>query len=138
MFVHKFVSPYVVNFYQIKANHGIALFIMSKKAYVDLKKLKNSMIERKNIFKFPKYFEEFTMSQAYKNMLDQVTLDAEMVEMQSICYSQDIEMCSKDIQVEFDLNKVYSKNFDNLVNETVEQYWFLLAESLGSVKGKNK
>ena len=34
MFIFKFVCPFVPNFYNIKANHGIALFVMSKKAYV--------------------------------------------------------------------------------------------------------
>ena len=56
MFVFKFITPYVMNFHQIKANHGIALFIMSKKAYLDLRQLYNSMKEKRNIFKFPKYF----------------------------------------------------------------------------------
>ena len=40
MFIFKFIAPYVQFFYNIKANHGIALFVMSKKAYLDLKKLK--------------------------------------------------------------------------------------------------
>lgn len=56
MFIYKFISPYVTHFNKIKANHGIALFIMSKKAYLDMKHLKQSMMEKKNIFKFPKYF----------------------------------------------------------------------------------
>ena len=47
-------------------------------------------------------------------------------------------MCSKEISGEFDLDKVASPNFNKLLDETVEQYWFLLAESLGSVKGVQK
>lgn len=34
MFIFKFVSPYISSFYYIKANHGIAMFILSKKAYI--------------------------------------------------------------------------------------------------------
>lgn len=39
MFIFKFVSPFIPSFYNIKANHGIAMFILSKKAYIDIKKL---------------------------------------------------------------------------------------------------
>ena len=56
MFVFKFVAPYVANFYNIKANHGIALFVMSKKSYVDLNQLKKDMMVKKDIFGFKKYF----------------------------------------------------------------------------------
>ncbi len=97
MFTFKFVSPYVTHFYNIKANHGIALFMMSKRAYMDIKQLKKDMEARKNIFKLQKYFEEFAVSQTYRNMLEQVTTDMDMVQAQSICYSSDIEMCSKEI-----------------------------------------
>lgn len=43
MFVFKFVSPYVPSFHQIKANHGIAMFILSKKAYLDIKDFYKSL-----------------------------------------------------------------------------------------------
>lgn len=138
MFVHKFVSPYVTYFNHIKANHGIALFIMSKKAFLDIRQLGADMKARKNIFKFHQYFEEFTASLTYKNILDQVLSDQEMAQIQTISYSSDIDMCSKAISAEFDVEKVASSDFNKLVNETVEQYWYLLAESLGSVKGKSK
>ena len=138
MFVFKFIAPYVTNFQNIKANHGIALFMMSKKAYIDLNKMSKDMQYKSNIFGFHKYFEDFTKSENYKNLLDQIKTDVEMIQAQCVCYSCDIEMCSKEISGEFDLEKVSSPNFDKLLNETVEQYWFLLAESLGSVKGTQK
>ena len=50
MFITKFICPNVNKLITIKANHGIALFIMSKKAYIDCKYLKNQLIEKKNIF----------------------------------------------------------------------------------------
>ena len=50
MFITKFICPNVNKLIKIKANHGIALFIMSKKAYIDCKYLKNQLIEKKNIF----------------------------------------------------------------------------------------
>lgn len=56
MFVFKFVSPYVPSFHAIKANHGIAMFIVSKKAYLDMRDFFKNLIERKNIFGFSKYF----------------------------------------------------------------------------------
>ena len=47
-------------------------------------------------------------------------------------------MCSQEIKNEFNLEKAVSKNFDKLVAETIEQYGFWLAESLGTVQGRNK
>lgn len=75
MFIFKFVSPFIPNFYQIKANHGIAMFILSKKAYLEMKKLHKEMTEKKNIFNVSKYFEEFANSQVYKNLLNQIASD---------------------------------------------------------------
>lgn len=97
MFVFKFIAPYVTNFHNIKANHGISLFVMSKKAYIDLNQLYKDMLAKKNIFHFNKYFEDFTTSVTYHNIKDQVKTDLEMVQAQAVCYSIDIEMCSKDI-----------------------------------------
>ncbi len=37
MFITKFICPNVNSLMTLKANHGIALFIMSKKAYLDCK-----------------------------------------------------------------------------------------------------
>ena len=33
MFIFKHVTPYIYNLYTLNANHGITLFIISKKAY---------------------------------------------------------------------------------------------------------
>lgn len=38
MFIFKFVVPYMNIILKYKANHGIALFITSKKSYIDMKK----------------------------------------------------------------------------------------------------
>ena len=74
MFIFKFVAPYVNSLQHIKANHNIALFVMSKRAYLDMKKLKNDIQQKK---KLPnaKYFEEFTLTQTYRNLLDQIIGD---------------------------------------------------------------
>lgn len=53
-------------------------------------------------------------------------------------YSADIEICSKQIEAEFDVDKIASHNFVDLVKETVDEYWFLLAEGLSSTNGKSK
>lgn len=39
MFIFKYVSPYTDTLVNFKANHGIALFITAKKAYIDMKKI---------------------------------------------------------------------------------------------------
>ena len=44
MFIFKYVTPYVFNFYNINANHLITLFIISKKAYHDMKAFNKFLI----------------------------------------------------------------------------------------------
>jgi hypothetical protein len=37
MFIFKYIAPYIFGLGEIKANHGISLFIMTKKAFMDMK-----------------------------------------------------------------------------------------------------
>ena len=71
-FVFKFIAPYISRFGAIKANHGIAMFMMSKKAYVDMKSFHKGLVKKDNMFKFNHYFEDFANSFIYKNLLKQV------------------------------------------------------------------
>lgn len=57
MFIFKFVTPFIPNFYNIKANHGITMFIVSKKAYLEMRKFYKDISEKKNVFLVAKYFE---------------------------------------------------------------------------------
>lgn len=50
MFIFKFVCPHANTLVKFKANHGIALFITSKKAYIDMKNLVNDLKKINNIF----------------------------------------------------------------------------------------
>ena len=36
------------------------------------------------------------------------------------------------------MDKIISKNFVGLVKDTVDEYWFLLAESMSQMNGKKK
>ena len=56
-FVFKFIAPYISRFGMIKANHGISMFMMSKKAYVDMKSFHKNLVKKENIFKIKHYFE---------------------------------------------------------------------------------
>lgn len=78
-FVFKFISPYIPKFYEIKANHGISMFMMSKKAYVDMKSFSRSIEKKENIFKIPHFFEDFVDSPAYSNLKKQVNSDLELM-----------------------------------------------------------
>ncbi len=75
MFIFKFISPFVSNFHNIKANHGIALFILSKKAYLEIKTFYKDINDKKNIFNLPKYFPDFLNSALYKSLANQVKND---------------------------------------------------------------
>jgi hypothetical protein len=50
MFIFKYICPYADTLIKFKANHGITLFIMSKKAYIDMKNTLDDMKKQKNIF----------------------------------------------------------------------------------------
>ena len=56
MFIFKYVTPYVYSFFSIKANHGITLFVISKKAYHDMKKFSNNIKSKTNFLKLNPYF----------------------------------------------------------------------------------
>lgn len=78
----------------------------------------------------PEHFYEFVQTSSYKNLVHQVKSDIEIISIQCMSYSSDISNCNQEIQREFNINSVASSNFDRLVNETVDQYWFLLTEAL--------
>lgn len=79
MFVSKFITPIIPQFYHIKGNHSIALFILSKKAFVDMTDLKNDIENRKNIFNV-KNFEDFSITSVYKNIYTQCSRDLQKTE----------------------------------------------------------
>ena len=48
---------------------------MSKKAYIDMKNFVGSYNKNENIFKIPHFFEEFTQSNIYSNLRQQIQSD---------------------------------------------------------------
>lgn len=54
MFIFKFICPHSNTLVKFQANHGIALFITSKKAYIDMKNLISDLKKNNNIFKIDK------------------------------------------------------------------------------------
>ena len=65
MFIFKFVTPYIYSLYAIKANHGINLFILSKKSYHDMKSFVNHMRNKTDFLKVGQYFNDFAKSKKY-------------------------------------------------------------------------
>jgi uncharacterized protein with PQ loop repeat len=57
MFIFKFISPYIYSLYGIKANHGITMFIASKKSYLQMKEFYALLTKRVNFLKLNPYFE---------------------------------------------------------------------------------
>lgn len=54
-----------------------------------------------------------------------------MIEAQALSYMFDIEIKSKEIDAESsNIRNVASKNWQKLVKDTVDEYWFLLAEAI--------
>ena len=51
------------------------MFMVSKKAYIDMKSFDRNLYKKENIFKYPKFFEEFTLSPIYENLKSQVKAD---------------------------------------------------------------
>ena len=56
MFIFKYVTPYIYNLYTLNANHGITLFIISKKAYHEMKQLNYYIKSRQNFMKLSPFF----------------------------------------------------------------------------------
>lgn len=50
MFIFKYICPYTDTLIKFKANHGIALFITAKKAYIEMKKILEDVKKGNNIF----------------------------------------------------------------------------------------
>jgi hypothetical protein len=132
MFIFKYVTPYVFNFYNINANHLITLFIISKKAYHDMKAFNTSLKERDNFLKLSPYFNEFANNPKYKELVELTTSDLEII------YKEDIESCSNDVKREFELEKIYHSNWGAFVKETISSYEFQLGEAIDKVKGDKK
>ncbi len=65
MFIFKFVCPFANTLVKFKANHGIAFFITSKRAYTDMKKLISEIAKKINIFELKNYWSEFNSSSNY-------------------------------------------------------------------------
>ena len=68
MFIFKYVTPYIYSFNEINANHGITLFIISKKAYHDMKRFNADIRSRNNVLKLNPYFAEFINSDKYREI----------------------------------------------------------------------
>ena len=61
MFIFKYIVSNIIAIQKkISANHSITLFIICKKAYLDMKAFKISLICHKNILAANTYFLEFT------------------------------------------------------------------------------
>ena len=87
MFIFKFIAPYVFGLFEIKANHGISMFIMSKKAFLDMREFYQAVAKRQNVFKLTKFWEEYTASSKYKSIETQIKADIDIVESQCLSYS---------------------------------------------------
>ena len=75
MFIFKFIAPYVSKLQRVRVNHETGLFIMGKKAYIELTQLREDMAEKRNIFMMKKFFQEFSSSLPYKNFLYHLKTD---------------------------------------------------------------
>lgn len=94
MFIFKYVTPYIYSFFKINANHGITLFVISKKAYHDMKKFLAFIKSKVNFLKLDPYFKEFTSNPKYKEIEDIINGDVELITAQIFTYKEDIEYCS--------------------------------------------
>ena len=138
MFIFKFVTPYIYNLFNIKANHGITLFILSKKAYHQMKNFHSYVKSKTNFLKLAPYFDEFIKSHKYNALLETTKSDIELILAQIYTYQEDIQYCSADIKKEYDVEVIHHKSWEHFVNETITSYEFQLGEGLDTVKGAEK
>lgn len=57
---------------------------------------------------------------------------------QMLVYMSEIANCSNEIKKEFEFEVIHSKNWEGLVNETIDTYVYQLSEGLEKVKGQEK
>lgn len=126
MFIFKFVTPYIYNLFNIKANHGITLFILSKKAYHQMKNFHSYVKSKTNFLKLAPYFEEFIKSPKYTALIETTKSDIELILAQIYTYQEDIQYCSADIKKEYDVEVIHNKQWEQFVNETITSYEFQL------------
>lgn len=138
MFVFKYIAPHVYKLFNLKANHEINMFILSKHSYLRMKKFYNSIKFKDNIMKIYKYWEQFTCSPQYSTIEEKIRDDYEFVRLLCMNYQMEIQSSNQRIQQQFDIENVGSSNFDKLVFEIGEEYWFLLAENLSTMKNKER
>lgn len=138
MFIFKHVTPYIYNLYNLNANHGIALFVISKKAYHEMKQLNAYIRARQNFMNLNPYFNEFTQSNKYKELGELIASDQEIIMAQIWSYKEDIQYCSQEIKQEFDVEKIANKNWNAFVNDQISQYEFQLAEGLDNLKDRRQ
>lgn len=138
MFIFKYVTPYIYSFYDINANHGITLFIISKKAYHDMKNFNASIRNRTNILKLPAYFAEFTSSPKYREIEEITATDLEIILAQICTYKEDIQYCAGDVKREFDIERIYNSNWEGFVKETINSYEFQLGDAIDRLQGQQK
>ncbi len=126
------------NFYNINANHLITLFIISKKAYHDMKSFNISLKESDNFLKLWPYFNEFVNNPMYKELVELTSSDLKIIGVQLFAYKEDIESCSNEVKREFELEKIYHSNWGAFVKETISSYELQLGEAIDKVKGEKK
>ena len=97
MFVQKFIAPSVEELPKAKLKHEIALFLMYKKSFMDLKKFKIDVDDRKNIFNFKDQFKEFTYSPEYSEISRQIKADLDKTYTLAKSYVENVGLCSNEI-----------------------------------------
>jgi hypothetical protein len=138
MFIFKYVTPYIYSLYDINANHGITLFVISKKAYHDMKQFNASLRSRSNFLKLNPYFAEFLASEKYREITDITTTDLEIILAQICTYKEDIQYCSGEVKREFDIERIFNNNWEAFVKETINGYEFQLGDAVDRLKGQQK
>lgn len=83
MFIFKHIISNITAIQKkVRANHSITLFIISKKAYLDIKAFYLCLTNNKNILPFDSYFEEFTHSNQYKEIIELIESDISLIRLQ--------------------------------------------------------
>jgi hypothetical protein len=138
MFIFKFVTPHINNLMAIKANHQITLFILSKKAYHQMRAFHQHVKAKTNFMKLAPHFSEFTKSSKYEALIETTMSDIDLIFAQIYSYQLDIPYCSKEVEKEFDIEQIHNKDWENFVTETITSYEFQLGEGLDRVMGAEK
>ena len=97
-------------------NQNLYAFLISKRAYLEIRDFANNLKQRKNFFNFQIYAQEFFNSREYHEIYKQISADFDFIAMYANSFMHEVNTNNPDIKRELTLDVVTSK-FNTIYKE---------------------